>query len=104
MSKYDFTKQSKRIIAERDNFICIRCSTQYRLSYAHFIPRSKGGLGIPENGVLLCYDCHHALDNGHDSDLANEIHEYIKEYLTIHYGGIMTEKIIYNKWKGFEIE
>ena len=103
MNKLDFTKQSKQIIIERDS-CCIYCGAHHRLTYAHNIPRSKGGLGIPQNGVLLCIRCHHALDNGHDSDLANAIQEYIDSYLKRHYGEIKRSEATYQKWKGYKYE
>lgn len=70
MSKYkskrsqatDFSKDTKIEMLRRDNYKCIFCSNSESLTPAHYISRAKGGLGILENGVCLCVQCHQALD------------------------------------------
>ena len=62
----------------------------------HYIRRSQGGLGIEENVVTLCPECHHDFDNG---DKRKEYGEIIKNYLQGEYGSNWSEeKLIYKKY------
>jgi hypothetical protein len=105
MPNYNFTKQAKLDIYKRDNYSCIipGCHDKFGLAIAHvFVARSKGGLGVKENGVLLCQRHHHMLDNGLNHE-HNQVKDYIENYLRSHYGIEDIEKMTYNKWKGFAI-
>lgn len=63
---------------------------------AHFINRSQGGLGIPENIVTLCPECHFEEDNGKNS---KEYDAKIEKYLRNYYGKEWNkDKLIYRKW------
>lgn len=87
----------KEIVWERDNHRCIFCKTPVVKFYAnaHFIPRSSGGLGIPENIFTACENCHREQDNGMNSKEYDIIAE---NYLKSIYGGRWTrEKLIYRK-------
>ena len=56
----------------------------------------NGGLGIKENIVTLCPQCHYEEDFGKDTKLYEE---YIKSYLKGIYGTNWTkEKLIYKKY------
>lgn len=80
---------------ERDKEQCIICHSPYAMPNAHFIPRSKGGLGIEENIVTLCQNCHHKFDN---TSRRLIYREYIKNYLRGKYGAEWNEeKLIYKK-------
>lgn len=57
----EFNAASRQIIKERDLYQCIFCRMRYHMedvtwygqqlqSIMHYIPRSRGGLGIPQNG------------------------------------------------------
>ena len=54
------TKDTKLQVWERDNHRCIFCGRYVEWNYAnsHFIKRSQGGLGIPENIMTNCQECH----------------------------------------------
>ncbi|MEA5060025.1 MAG: hypothetical protein VB049_08350 [Candidatus Pelethousia sp.] len=66
----DITPATKRKVFARDGGCCIFCGNSYNvMPNAHFIPRSDGGLGIPENILTACTrlmegDCHHKFDEG----------------------------------------
>lgn len=91
----DITKKVKDIVWERDNQRCIRCGTYRAMPNAHFIPRSKGGLGVEENIVTLCLDCHEAYDHTTER---KAIGAFIEDYLKGKYPEWDKSKLIYRKW------
>ena len=102
MNKLDFPPKTKQEMMERDKG-CVYCGKTSTLTYAHiFVARSKMGLGLINNGVILCMRHHGILDNGVDSNMANKIDKYCKNYLTNIYGKIDIESLKYNKWKNFK--
>lgn len=60
----DIPPAVKREVWERDGQRCILCGSPYGVPNAHFIPRSRGGLGVARNVVTLCPVCHDRYDNG----------------------------------------
>lgn len=62
---------------------------------AHYIPRSQGGLGIEENVVTLCLDCHMRYDNGAGRERTKA---EIKSYLEEIYPGWDESNLTYKKW------
>lgn len=101
----EFSPKVRKIIKERDSNSCVipNCYRGY-LGIAHiFYPRSKGGLGKKENGVLLCQHHHHLLDNGRDSKIAHMIQTHCESYLRSHYD-IDTRELRFDKWKNFKIK
>ena len=85
----------KRIVYDRDGGKCVYCGRP-GFPEAHFIPRSKGGLGIPENILTLCRECHDKYDHG--VRLMREgMREFFEDYLKSHYPGWDEEKLIYHK-------
>lgn len=68
----------KEIVFDRDNGKCIICGKN-GIPNAHYIKRSQGGLGIEQNVVTLCQNCHNEEDFGQDTNLyESEIKEYLK--------------------------
>lgn len=61
----DIDKKTKLIVWERDGQECIfcHCWVPWNLANSHFIKRSQGGLGIPENIFCACLTCHHDFDD-----------------------------------------
>lgn len=51
-------------VYERDQGRCIMCEQNNGQPVAHFVPRSRGGLGIEENIMTLCWECHDLFDHG----------------------------------------
>ena len=81
----------------RDKKRCIFCNKYVSKEYAccHFIPRSAGGLGIPENIFTACEDCHTKQDNGMNT---KEYDRRAKKHLKGIYGANWNiEKLIYKK-------
>ena len=100
----DFSRSAKEEIADRDCIdgwpCCVFCGLPapsenlLAFSNAHFISRAQGGLGIPENGLTLCPDCHRQYDQ---STSRKEMRSYFREYLHEHYPTWNEEKLYYRK-------
>ena len=108
----EFTDKQRKLIKARDNNQCIFCSMNYHTEEAHwmdlsmksimhYIPRSKGGLGIEQNGAVGCQWHHHMLDNG-SSGRRSEMLELFRDYLIKHYPDWNERKLIYSKWSFLE--
>ena len=114
MAKYtkllQFSKPTIERIFERDNCSCLFCKCGYytenknlsELEFniydpMHFIPKSKLGLGIEENGVCGCRYHHHLLDNG-NKGLREEMLLIMEEYLKLCYPNWDKEKLVYKKY------
>jgi 5-methylcytosine-specific restriction endonuclease McrA len=63
---------------------------------SHFIRRSQGGLGIPENIVTMCMRCHQMYDQGSDR---RAIESHTEKYLKSLYPDWSREKLYYKKWE-----
>lgn len=93
----DIPREVRKKVLVRDKGMCIICG-QPGLPNSHYIRRSKGGLGIEENVVCMCIDCHNAYDNGSDSNRKEFIQKKTKKYLKGKYGkDWKEEKLIYKK-------
>ena len=100
----DFDSDAKRAIATRDSFedwpCCISCGRPApqekptAFSNAHFISRAQGGLGIPENGLTLCPECHRKYDQ---TTARKEMREYFMEYLKSKYQDWDESKLYYRR-------
>lgn len=93
----DISQETKEVVWERDNHKCIFCGKHVPVGCAnsHYIPRSQGGLGIEQNIVTACPECHHEQDNG----LNTEYYELkTKRYLQSHYGDLLEINLIYKKY------
>ena len=105
--KTEFNAKTRNRIKERDGG-CIFCMQQYHtknatwldlntFSIMHYIPRSKGGLGIEENGAVGCNYHHFMMDNGKEGR-REEMLGIFKEYLMRRYPGWDESKLTYSKW------
>ena len=100
----DFDQNAKTAISERDSIdgwpCCINCgrpAPQGRptaFSNAHFISRAQGGLGIPENGLTLCPECHRKYDQ---TTARKEMLEVFREYLKSKYQDWDESKLYYRR-------
>lgn len=80
---------------------CIFCGNPDCRGEAHFIRRSQGGLGIPQNLVTACRTCHAMFDEGKEKDTYRKI---ARDYLKSKYPDWNEEDLVYNKWKGFKYQ
>ena len=90
----DISQKVKQIVWDRDNQCCIYCGNHYAMPNAHFIPRSKGGLGIEQNIVTLCCKCHHNYDM---TTMRSYYEEFIRNYLKGKYIDWNEDDLIYRK-------
>ena len=92
----DISQAVKKKVWERDWQKCIICGNYQAMPNAHYISRAHGGLGIEENIVTLCQNCHHTYDN---TDKRPVYREFIKRYLQRIYGVEWNEdKLKYKKF------
>lgn len=104
----EFSPKERKAIYDRDQG-CIFCNMGYSpspyqgfyLGVAHLIPRSSGGLGVKENGVLACQYHHEMMDNGNQGK-RSEMTEIVREYLKEHYANWDEKKLVYDKWSFLE--
>ena len=106
---HEFSKKAREEICARDLGQCIFCRMKYHqeestwlgrqmLSVMHYIPRSKGGLGIPENGALGCAFHHEMMDNGYHGR-RQEMLEIFRNYLKEKHPKWNEENLTYDKWR-----
>ena len=97
-------KKIKKALMERDNG-CIFCrmgynlpaEPQYIFDAMHYIRRSRGGLGIVQNGAIGCR-YHHTMMDFDVGGKQKEMMELFKGYLMERYPGWNEDDLIYNKW------
>ena len=87
----------KMIVYNRDSGRCVYCRRPGNPE-AHFIPRSKGGLGVPENILTLCRECHDKYDFG-TREQREGMREEFREYLMSKYPHWDEEQLTYRKWR-----
>jgi 5-methylcytosine-specific restriction endonuclease McrA len=98
----DIPMSVKKKVWERDKHRCVLCGNYCNvMPNAHFIPRSKGGLGIEENIITLCTEltpnkCHRRYDFGTKKE-REQIREQLKNYLKSKYENWNEEDLIYKR-------
>ena len=91
----EITPQVREAVEKRDNHSCIFCG-RYGRGEAHYINRSQGGLGIEENIVTVCRECHRQMDNGLNIQIYRDKAE---QYLKSKYPEWDKSKLVFNKWR-----
>lgn len=96
----DISPKARKAVYERDSAdgrpVCIICGGSESLELAHYIPRSQGGIGIPENLVTLCKYHHQQYDQyGIERD---GIRFVIEAHLKSYYPGWAVSDLIYDKF------
>lgn len=104
----EFDKKTREKIWIRDGG-CIFCKMNYRMEHAtwygkqlmgimHYIPRSKNGLGIVQNGAVGCQYHHEMLDNGNSGN-RKEMLELFEAYLKEENQDWSRKDLTYTKWR-----
>lgn len=91
-------REVKRKVYERDGHHCVFCGrwVEERNACAHYIPRSQGGLGIEQNILTLCDDCHREYDQTLNR---KALKRQAQAYLEAEYGYIDERDLVYDKWR-----
>ena len=96
-------RKVKAAVAARDSFgdnpfevspCCVLCGTTDALPEAHYIARSSGGLGVEENIVTLCRDCHRRMDQTWERET---LRCQVREYLQSKYPNWNESDLIYRR-------
>lgn len=91
----EITPKVRMEVEERDNHLCIFCKSAKCRGEAHFISRAHGGLGIPQNIITVCRNCHREMDNGMNTKRYRDI---ARAYLKSIYPDWDEKNLIYKKW------
>lgn len=106
-----FDQKTQMKIWNRDVARCVLCAAGYHMEEAtdplmlqirdimHIVPKSQGGLGIEQNGVVGCRFHHHMMDNGKDGR-REEMLEICREHLRACYPDFDETQVVYDKWAG----
>lgn len=74
-SKFDLWMDTEgKLIKEniqKNKYHCFICKTKKNLTIHHILPKSMGGIDLPENRVKLCKQCH------------DELHLYLNSKLNV---------------------
>lgn len=89
----------------RDHGLCIICGRP-GLPVAHVVRRSSGGMGIEQNIITACNECHYALDEGLNIKRLNplgffsqdDLKQYVREYMKKQYPDWTEESVKYHKY------
>lgn len=92
----------KAAVAERDSIdgrpCCVWCGrpspAPLAYSNAHFIGRAQGGLGVEENILTLCPDCHRIYDQTPARETMRPI---FRRYLRERYQDLDEKRLVYQK-------
>ena len=95
----DISPNVRKEVMERDEHKCIICGSFSNLQVAHYVSRSRLGLGIPQNLAILCIRCHGELDNGKSH---KELQKLVREHLQALYDGWDEKDLIYSKWRNLK--
>ena len=96
------SEKVKDKVWERDHGVCVWCLLSGdrtgwpAFPEAHFIPRSKGGLGIEENVLTLCRPHHDIFDHG-PRRYREQMKYVFADYLSRCYPEWDETKLIYRK-------
>lgn len=92
----DISPKTRAKVWARDGHRCILCGDPNAGPWCHYIPRSRGGLGVEENVVTLCDYHHRILDIGHGEQRCR-VREAVRQYLRSIYDGWEETRLIYRK-------
>lgn len=100
----EFSPKTRKEIRERDGG-CIFCRIGWKCppvrmpeQIMHIVPRSHGGLGVAQNGVVGCIHHHIMLDNGNTGEREKML-KYIRWYMKTKYPEWNELDLYYDKWR-----
>ena len=86
------SQKVKKIVFERDKGLCIICGRQ-GFPDSHIVRRSQGGMGVEQNIVTMCRQCHYDYDGIGRKWMKPIVEEYIKAF----YPDWSEESVIYKR-------
>ena len=87
--------KSRAEVRSRDGQRCVWCGrTDKPVEMAHFISRAQSGLGIPQNLISLCAECHREYDGVGRRSMQIQL----EGYLRAKYRGWDRKKLVYRRW------
>ena len=89
----------KVAVYERDGCECVSCHKWVDVQHAnaHFVPRSHGGLGVEQNILTLCTECHRTFDQ---TVMRAAMQERFRAYLQSKYPEWDEQALYYRKYGG----
>ena len=90
----DISQKVKLTVWERDGHRCVFCGNTYAMPNAHIVSRASGGLGVEQNIITLCWQCHERMDHTTDRD---KYIKWAKAYIAGKYGEFNESEVIYKK-------
>ena len=96
-------KKVKHKVYKRDMEHCVLCG-RYAMpewACAHYIARSHGGMGIEQNILTLCPDCHRRYDATPQRGMIKVV---LGAYLASKYENWNEKGLIYDKWQQIEAQ
>lgn len=88
------SKAVKDAVWRRDHHQCVICGSPYAHPNAHYISRAQGGLGIEENIVTLCANCHRRYDQ---TEMRTPLRRFLGAYLASKYPDWDESNLYYRK-------
>lgn len=85
----------KSRVERRDDGLCVWCKRP-GIPEAHYIGRWEGGLGIEENMLTLCRECHDKYDHGTREE-RQRMRNWFRAYLSACYPGWNESKLYYRR-------
>jgi 5-methylcytosine-specific restriction endonuclease McrA len=90
----DIGEKTRATVHDRDRRRCVYCGRVNKpIELAHYISRAQGGLGIPQNLISLCMDCH----GEYDGERRRKMQGYLAGYLQAAYPGWNESGLVYRK-------
>lgn len=90
-------KKVKDAVEIRDGGMCVLCGRKGHPN-AHVVRRSQGGMGIEQNIVTLCHECHRTFDEGR-REARDRAYVRLVAHLKGFYPDWSREDMIYDKWR-----
>ena len=93
----DIPKKVKLKVWKRDGGICIFCQkpVPWTCANSHYIKRSHLGMGIEEDIMTNCPDCHKLYEESEQRPLMKE---YAKKHFMNKYDNWNEDMLVYRKW------
>ena len=90
----DIPKHVRQEVLVREKGMCVMCGSVHWLECHHYVEKSRGGMGIKENLVMLCKTHHDQIHKG-NVIVKNQVTNYLAKL----YPSFSDKDRIYDKWR-----